>query len=110
MARHGVNVLMARWLGQPTHLATLLVNLIGCALIGILPGLLAGERLSMKPSVRLFMFVGVLGGFTTFSSFGLDSFTLATQGRHGTALLNVAIQVILGLAAVAGGYFLAMKL
>jgi CrcB protein len=108
MARHGVNVVVAR-LGQSVPYATVAVNLVGCAVIGILAGLIASARLSMTPTARLFVFVGVLGGFTTFSSFGLDTFTLAREGRHAAALGNVAIQVILGLAAVAGGYFVGLK-
>jgi fluoride exporter len=106
LVRHGVNVLVARRAGQAVPYATLAVNLVGCAVIGLLAGLLASHRLSMTPTVRLFVFVGILGGFTTFSSFGLDTFTLAREGRLATATWNVAVQVIGGVAAVAGGYFL----
>jgi fluoride exporter len=105
MARHGVNVLVARRGGPSVPYATLTVNLLGCAVIGVLAGLLASDRMSMTPTARLFVFVGVLGGFTTFSSFGLDTFTLAREGRLATAFWNVAVQVVVGLAAVAGGYF-----
>ena len=105
MARHGVNMLVARRAGQSVPYATLTVNLVGCAVIGLLAGLLASNRISMTPTTRLFVFVGILGGFTTFSSFGLDTFTLAREGRLATALWNVAVQVVVGLVAVAGGYF-----
>ena len=107
MARHGVNVAVARIVGQPSPLATLCVNVIGCAVIGALAGLLAADRLEMAGAARLFVFVGLLGGFTTFSSFGLDSFTLLNQGRFAAACGNVAAQVLLGLAAVGLGYSLA---
>ena len=110
MARQGMNVLFARPGGQSTPLATLLVNLIGCMAIGILAGLVASGRLPMAPLTRLFVFVGILGGFTTFSGFGLDTFTLVQEGRHFSAIWNVAVQVIVGLAAVAGGYFAASKM
>ena len=60
----------------------------------------------MNPSMRLFVFVGLLGGFTTFSSFGLDTFMLACGGRHYAAAFNVAIQVTVGLLAVVGGFAL----
>jgi CrcB protein len=109
MARHGVNVMMTR-AGVPANpYATLVVNITGCAVIGVLAGLLAGGRLAMSPTTRLFVFVGILGGFTTFSSFGLDTLTLSHQGRHAAAAWNVAVQVVVGLAAVAGGYFVGLK-
>lgn len=109
MARHGVNVMIARVGAQANPYATLVVNVTGCAVIGVLAGLLAGGRLSMSSTTRLFVFVGILGGFTTFSSFGLGTLTLSHQGRHAAAAWNVAAQVVLGLAAVAGGYFVGLK-
>jgi CrcB protein len=68
-----------------TPLATMTVNLAGCLAIGVLAGLVASGRLTLAPATRAFVFVGVLGGFTTFSSFGLDSFTLAHGARAGSA-------------------------
>jgi len=109
MARHGVNVAVSRLGGHATPYATLVVNVTGCAVIGVLAGLVAGGRLTMGPTTRLFVFVGVLGGFTTFSSFGLDTLTLAHEGRHAAAAWNVVLQVVVGLAAVAGGYFVGLK-
>jgi CrcB protein len=109
MARHAVNVLVSHRLGNVVPWATLAVNLAGCLAIGLLAGLVAGERVAMTPEVRTFVFVGILGGFTTFSSFGLDTFVLAREGRHLAAALNVAGQVVLGLAAVAAGYFAAVR-
>ena len=87
-------------------MSTLAVNVIGCAIIGLLAGQLAIGRLTMSASMRLFVFVGLLGGFTTFSSFGLDTFALVREGRHYAAVFNVATQVTLGLLAVAGGFAL----
>ncbi len=105
MARHAVNVLISHRLGQTVPYATFTVNLVGCATMGLLAGLVAGERVAMTTEMRTFVFVGILGGFTTFSSFGLDTFVLAREGRHLAAAMNVAGQVVLGLAAVAAGYF-----
>ena len=105
MARHGVGFAIARV--SPARIipyATMTVNLTGCLAIGVLAGLVASQRLTMTPALRAFVFVGVLGGFTTFSSFGLDTFTLAHGGRGGAAALNVAIQVVAGCALVAAGY------
>jgi CrcB protein len=104
IARHGVGAVVARHFGSAVPYATVVVNLVGCAAIGLLAGLLASERLFMSPTTRVFVFVGLLGGFTTFSSFGLDTFTLARTGRVAAAYWNVALQVAAGLAAVAAGY------
>jgi CrcB protein len=104
LARHGVNVLVARLLHQPSPYATAAVNLIGAGIIGVLAGAMAAGRLSWSVPVRTFVFVGILGGFTTFSSFMLDTLTLAYTGEPGIAMANVAGQVLLGLAAVWTGY------
>jgi fluoride exporter len=110
MARHGVNMLVARRLGQPgPPYATFVVNVVGCGVIGLLAGLVASERVVMTPTVRLFLFVGILGGFTTFSSFGLDTFTLVREGRLVAAILNTLGQVVIGLAALALGYYAALR-
>ena len=103
MARHAVNVLHARWLVTRFPIGTVAVNLVGCFVIGLLTGLIASERVTMRPYWREFVFVGVLGGFTTFSTFGLDTFVLSRESL-GAALANVAVQVIGGLLAVWAGY------
>jgi CrcB protein len=105
-----VNALVARRFGDAVPYATLLVNVSGCAVIGALAGLLASGRVGMGPTLRTFVFVGILGGYTTFSSFGLDTFALARTGRPAVALWNVGVQVGLGLAAVAVFYFLTLAL
>ena len=105
IARHGVGVAIARVApASVTPYATMTVNLVGCLTIGVLAGLVASHRLIIGPGMRAFVFVGVLGGFTTFSSFGLDTFTIAHGGRSGAAAVNVAIQVVVGLALLAAGY------
>src|SRR3990170_8722894 len=109
LARHGVNMLFAHVFVRPVPYATAAVNLIGSAVIGLLAGLIASERLAMSATVRTFVFVGLLGGFTTFSSFMLDTLTLAHTREHTLALSNVAGQLILGLLAVFAGYLLAAR-
>lgn len=104
IARHAVNLGVARSLGQPSFASTLIVNILGCGIIGLLAGQVTAGRLTMSPSLRLFVFVGLLGGFTTFSSLGLDTFTLVREGRVYAAACNVAIQLGVGLLAVAGGF------
>jgi len=107
MARHGANVATARWLGSPTAYATAFVNISGCLFIGLLAGLTAAGTLRLSEPARVFVFVGILGGFTTFSSFGLDTLTLVRSGATGAALGNVAAQVVIGLGSVFFGYWLA---
>lgn len=110
IARHEVGKAIARI--SPTHVtpyATGLVNLTGCFVIGFLAGLVASHRMAMSPGVRAFVFVGILGGFTTFSSFGLDTFSLAHGGRPGAAVVNVLVQVVAGCFLVAAGYFAAAR-
>ena len=104
MARHGLNhVIHARWLSSRFPVGIVVVNLIGCFVIGVLAGLIASERLGMRAHWREFVFVGVLGGFTTFSTFGLDTFVLA-RSDSTMAIVNIALQVGGGLLAVWVGY------
>jgi CrcB protein len=75
------------------------VNVIGCLLIGIGGGLVENRQL-FSPEWRAFLFVGILGSFTTFSTFGLETFNLAKEGQWLASFGNVGISLILGLAAV----------
>lgn len=104
LARHAVNLSVSRLAGTATPWATATVNVAGSLAIGVLAGLMAAGRLHMTPPARTFVFVGILGGFTTFSSFMLDTFTLGHGGDHALAFWNVAGQVALGLALVWAGY------
>jgi CrcB protein len=85
------------------------VNLIGSLVIGVLAGALAAERMSMSPSVRTFLFVGILGGFTTFSSLMLDSLTQFEAGVPLKALVNLCGQLAAGLLLVYGGYYMGLR-
>jgi fluoride exporter len=104
LARHAVNIGIARALGSPVPYATATVNLLGSFGIGVLAGLVAIGRLQMTPTMRVFVFVGILGGFTTFSSFGLDTFTLVQGGDRPLAFWNIVLQVGVGLLAVFLGF------
>ncbi len=100
--RYGANLLAQRHWPAAFPWATLLVNVTGCFAIGLL-AVLADERGSLGPNTRLFLLVGVLGGYTTFSSFGYETLSLAGAGHPGWALANVVGQVGLGLLAVWAG-------
>ena len=107
MARHLTNVAVTRLTGQAVPYSTFVVNIVGCFLIGVLAGVTASGRLHLSQSARAFLFAGVLGGFTTFSAFGLDTLTLGHSGEHVAAFWNVVGQIGLGLAAVFVGFRLA---
>ena len=83
------------------------INAVGCLAIGLLAGLLASSRLQLHETARVFLMVGVLGGFTTFSAYGLDTLTLARGGHTALAVGNALGQMVAGLAAVWIGFSLA---
>ncbi len=78
---------------------TLAVNLLGCFVIGFLAQL-AEARGAFTSESRVFIFIGVLGGFTTFSSFGNETLNLARAGEIWNALANLGANVVIGLLAV----------
>jgi CrcB protein len=105
MARHGLNHVVHRMAGTPGFpVGIFLVNVIGSGLIGLLAGFIAGGRVHVSVEWRTFLVVGVLGGFTTFSSFSLDTLALVRGGHAGQAAWNVIGQVVLSLLAVMLGY------
>lgn len=89
-------------------IGTLSVNVLGCFAIGLLAGFLTGPLL-IREELRIGLSVGLLGGFTTFSAFGLESYGLATRGEYFLAGLNMLISCGLGFLAVVIGYQLAVR-
>jgi len=87
---------------------TLLVNLLGCLFIGVLMQLVLRERAS--ETVRLALGTGLLGGFTTYSTFNFETFALAESGAWGRAALYVGVTLLGGLALGAAGWFLGRSL
>ena len=108
-ARYAVTQAAALWLPPGFPFGTCLVNAIGCGVFGLLAGA-AEARGVVTPALQAFCLAGVLGGFTTFSSYSYDSFALARGGAWGLAAANAAGQVIVGLAAVAAGWWVARTL
>lgn len=95
-------------LGSRFPFGTLVVNIVGCLLIGALAGV-SNKYGELSDDVRLFLIVGVLGGFTTYSSFGYETFALARASAFAAALLNILLQLLLGLSAVWVGYLLIVR-
>ena len=107
--RFWVSATTARWtLPSQFPWGTFIVNVAGCLLIGLLLGWMAG-RAGLE-QMRLVFIVGLLGSFTTFSTFGFESVRLLEQGRAGAFVVNVGGQLVLGLLAVAVGLWLARSL
>ncbi len=86
---------------------TLVVNVTGSLLIGLIAGL-AESRSLLSAEARLLLVTGVLGGYTTFSAFSLETLLLLRAGQTMTALTSVALQVVLGVAAAFAGFTLGM--
>jgi CrcB protein len=86
---------------------TFVVNVVGCLAIGVLAGLTARTQL-LSSDTRVFLFTGLLGGFTTFSAFGLETFNLIRRGETLIAAGYVGLSVIVGLVALWFGFMAAV--
>jgi CrcB protein len=84
---------------------TLAVNILGCFLIGLLNGIFETRQI-FNPEMRLLIFVGFLGGLTTFSAFGYELFSFLRDGQYLSITLNASLSVVLGLFAVWLGHAL----
>lgn len=102
--RHGVNRLALAWFGPGFPVGTMIVNVLGSLLMGLLVTLLA-EGPAASQNLRLFLATGLLGGFTTFSAFSLDALTLWERGQPGAAAAYVLGSVLLSLAGIALGFW-----
>jgi fluoride exporter len=100
--RHGVNVAAARMFGLGFPYGTLIVNLLGSLVMGLLAGYFLA-RTGVPQHVRLFLTTGILGGFTTFSAFSLDAALLIERHAYWTALAYAAGSVVLSIAALFAG-------
>jgi CrcB protein len=105
VARAWLGVTAVRLVGSTFPWGTMLINVVGSAVIGIVAAsALSPTRTLLTQEVRIFVMVGFCGGFTTFSSFSLQTFELLREGRPAAALANVALSVALCVAATAAGY------
>ncbi|HEX7637251.1 MAG TPA: fluoride efflux transporter CrcB [Burkholderiaceae bacterium] len=100
--RHLVNQLSLRLAGSGFPWGTMFINITGSILMGVIAGLFA-FKLSLPQSLRLFIATGILGGYTTFSTFSLESVLLLERGQPGQAALYVLGSVGMGLAGLFAG-------
>lgn len=102
--RHGINLVSPRWFGTGFPGGTMLINILGSALMGLIAGWLAFRtEAGWSQHARLFLTTGILGGFTTFSAFSLDAVLLWERGEALLAALYVLGSVVLSLAALVAG-------
>lgn len=87
---------------------TLSVNLIGSLIIGFLWGMF--ETVVVSQNMKIMIFIGLLGSFTTFSTFSLESFHLIRDGEYNLFLMNVTASFLLGIALIFAGYFISQYL
>ncbi len=106
IARYWLSGLVQRSSNGEFPFGTLAVNVLGCLILGAVMGLVEYRQL-FGPNVRLLLTVGILGGFTTFSTFGYESFVMLRDNEFLLAIGNVTANVATGVAAVLAGWFLA---
>jgi len=103
LLRYWLSGLVARRFGETFPWGTMTVNLIGCFVTGAV-FYLSEERFLINPAARMVIMIGLLGGFTTFSSYGLQTFTPLRDGEFGLGTFNVAVSHVVGLLMVWAGY------
>lgn len=102
LLRYFIGGLDYRFSGGVLPVSTLVVNVTGSLVIGFFWGIM--DRFVVSPNIRLFIFIGVLGGYTTFSTFSLETFNLLRDGEYRIAVVNMALSVVLSIGAVFVGY------
>ena len=107
VARNGMSAWVAQRAGDAFPWGTLAVNVLGSLVVGALAGVGDAPRWGLSVEARQFLMIGVLGGFTTFSAFSLQTLRLIQDGDWARAAGNVLLSVGLGLAAAAAGYRMA---
>jgi CrcB protein len=107
--RYGIGGIVGRWrAGWTFPVETLLINVAGCLVLGLLVGL-SESRGVFSGTTRAFLFIGLLGGFTTFSTFGYETFQLMRDGQWNAAAMSTILQIVLGIGGVWAGHALARR-
>ncbi|GHC63151.1 fluoride efflux transporter CrcB [Limoniibacter endophyticus] len=107
--RHLANMVLLRWFGPGFPWGTMAVNVSGSLVMGFFAALLA-RKLGASTEWRLFFATGILGGYTTFSAFSLETVNLWLDGREMAAAAYVAVSVIFGLLALCAGLWFGRSL
>jgi fluoride exporter len=107
--RHTVNIACARCIGVAFPWGTLIINITGSIVMGLIAGYLAFKGEASQPW-RLFLMTGILGGYTTFSAYSLDAALLYERGELGLSALYVLGSVVLSIAGLFGGLALVRSL
>lgn len=108
LLRYAVSGVVYRLLGTSFPWGTLIVNVSGCFVIGLLWAV--GERAPFPKGLHVLVFTGVLGAFTTFSTYGLETFSLLRDGEIALGLANFLASNLVGLGAVILGFIIAKAL
>lgn len=103
LARYLLSTFVLRVSGTLFPLGTFVVNIVGCIVFGAIAGA-TSQRVQLSSTMRLFLLTGILGGFTTFSSYTFESFALIRDGQFVWAATNIIGQVIAGLVGLWVGY------
>lgn len=109
LCRYGLGGFVQRLAGERFPAGTLVVNLVGCLLFGLVWGWLEG-RVQFSPQTRVIVLTGFMGAFTTFSTFAFETANLLQAGQLAAAALNVGMQTVLGVVFVLAGLALAQSL
>jgi len=102
--RYSLSSLIFRLFSESVFLKTLVVNLVGSLIIGLLYGIF--EATPIPDNLKLFIFVGVLGSFTTFSAFTFESFYMLKDGQYLMTFINISISVLIGISMVFLGFWI----
>jgi len=103
VCRYGLSTAVQQLSSALVPYGTFVVNVSGCLVFGLIMGA-AQQRFVLAPSARAFLLIGILGGFTTFSTFTFETFALLRAGEFVQALVNAGGQLICGLIALWAGY------
>ncbi|MDH6357396.1 fluoride efflux transporter CrcB [Parabacteroides sp. PF5-9] len=108
LARYGVSMWIQKQISHPFPLGILAVNVLGSFLIGFCWHL--SGTFNLPYHFKIFLFTGIFGGFTTFSSFSLDTMMLLKENEYKLGIFNILANNLLGIIAVFAGFFIAKQL
>ncbi len=109
VARYLVSKLNLTWHFYNIPMGTLVVNIVGSLLIGLISGLLV-HHIASSENLKLFLITGICGGFTTFSAFTFENLQLIQSGHNTAAVIYIAISIVVGILAVLGGLWISKLL